>query len=543
MTIRGCDITALRHSADVAVVGAGPVGLKLALDLADAGLDVVLLESGAAGRVPAAQELSTAEIATGGRHAAMDVAVQRGLGGTSALWGGRAVPFDPIDFEAQDLAPGAIWPIGAEDIAPWYATACDFLDCGPASFDAPLPSVPGMNGLRADRLERWCARNDMGAVHGARVSAHPRIRLALGASALKVTIADGAVSGLQVAMGGGRASVTAKAFVLACGGVETARLLLASRDEASPRLGGPALGRFYMGHVFGSIADIQFLRPEDDRAFTFHKDESGRYVRRRFTLEADVQRQLGLTNMAAWPDLPELYDPAHRSAILSLAYLALATPGIGPRLMSEAIRLRKVGPGGRVGAHLWNVIKGAPGAAWFAAKFLAARYSAVRLPGFFVLNGAHRYALHYHAEHLPDAQSQVSLSTARDALGMPRANIDLRFAPADAECVVRTHEAMGARMEAAGYARLIHAHPPEARAAAVLAQASDGFHQIGTTRMGADPATSVVDGDARVHGVSNLHIAGSAILPRSGQANPTLLAVALAARLAEHLRTVVPQRP
>ncbi len=542
MTIHGCDFAALQRGADVVVVGAGPVGLKCALDLADAGLEVLLVESGTAGRDAAAQALSGASITNPGTHAPMDLAVQRGLGGTSALWGGRAVPFDPIDFETRAVAPGAEWPLTAADVAHWYADACRFLDCGPAEFEAPLPGLPDMDGLTATRLERWCARNDMGAVHGARVAAHPKIRLALGATVLAVETAGGAVSGLKVAMGGADTRVTAKAFVIAAGGVETARLLLASRNEAAPELGGPALGRFYMGHAFGSIADIQFLRPEDDKAFTFHKDASGRYVRRRFQLSAEVQRELGLANMAAWPDLPELYDPAHQSAILSLAYLALKMPVIGPRLMSEAIRLRKIGPGGRVGAHIWNVIKGAPGAAWFAARFLAARYAKVRLPGFFVLNGAHRYALHYHAEHLPDAESRVTLGEARDALGMRRAVIDLRFGAADATSIVKTHDAMDARMQAAGYAKLIHAHAPEDRAAAVLAQASDGFHQIGTARMGVNPATSVVDADARVHGVANLFVAGSAVLPSSGQANPTLLAVALAGRLAKHLMEFIPHR-
>ena len=544
MTIQGCDFAALQQSADVVVVGAGPVGLKCALDLADSGLDVLLVESGTAGRDAGAQALSGAEITNMGAHAPMELAVQRGFGGTSALWGGRAVPFDRQDFETRAAAPEAAWPISAGDVAPWYEAACRFLDCGPAVFEAPLPGVPEMNGLTATHLERWCARNDMGAVHGARVAAHPKIRLALGATVTRIAAeaASGAVSGLTVAMGGQTTRVTARAYVIAAGGVETARLMLASRNEAAPELGGPALGRFYMGHAFGSIADIQFLRPGDDRAFTFFKDGSGRYVRRRLTLGAEVQRELGLTNVAAWPDLPELYDPAHKSAILSLAYLALKTPVLGPRLMSEAIRLRKIGPGGRSGAHIWNVIKGAPGAAWFAAKFLSARYAKVRLPGFFVLNGAHRYALHYHAEHVPDADSRVTLGGTRDALGMPRAAIDLRFGPADAAGIVASHDAMDARMQAAGYAKLIHAHAPDARAAAVLAQASDGFHQIGTARMGANPATSVVDADARVHGMANLFVAGSAVLPSSGQANPTLLAVALAGRLAKHLTEFIPQR-
>jgi choline dehydrogenase-like flavoprotein len=63
-----------------------------------------------------------------------------------------------------------------------------------------------------------------------------------------------------------------------------------------------------------------------------------------------------------------------------------------------------------------------------------------------------------------------------------------------------------------------------------------GGHHIGTARMGTDPRSSVVDSDCRVHSVDNLFIGGSATFPTSSQANPTLTIVALALRLARHLR-------
>jgi len=518
--------------ADVAVVGAGPCGLMTALGLADAGMEVALLESG-----DAAQALGDAEIVAPSRHAAMALAVKRGLGGTSRLWGGRAVAFDAVDF--------ARWPFGPDEVEPWYGAACDFLDCGPAVFAEAWPeALPALDGLTLDRLERWCAHPDMWRRHGARVSAHPRIRVFGDATVLKVAMGDGAVSHLELS--GGR-TMKARAYVLACGGVETARLMLASRTDRPALFGGPegALGRFYMGHLFGSIADIRFLRPGDDARFDFHKDASGRYVRRRFMLDDDTQRRLGVMNMAAWPELPELYDPAHRSGILSLAYLGLRMPVVGPRLMAEAIRRRKIGEGpARIGAHVRNVLRGAPAAAAFAARFLTARYAAkVRLPGFFVRNAARRYAFHFHAEQAPDAASAVTLSAARDALGMPKARIDLRFGTADVQSILATHDAMAQRLSAAGIAEIVHALPEGERGAAILAQASDGFHQVGTARMADDPRQGVVDRDARVHGAANLFLAGSAILPSSGQANPTLLAVALAGRLAAHLKQALSALP
>ena len=536
----------MRGSADVVVVGSGPVGLKLALDLADAGLKVLLLESGSDGRERASQELSDATIANPNAHAPMALAVRRGFGGTSALWGGRAVPLDDVDFARRPYARQARWPLNLNDIAPWYDQACRFFGCGAAKFEdgvfAELEAKA--DGLRLDRLERWCANPKLRYVHGVRAKNHRNLRIALGATVLRVNVdaERKAVCDLVVDVDGVREHITARSYVIAAGGLETARLLLASRMTQPGLFGGPEgpLGRFYMGHIFGSIADIVFDRPGMDLEFDFRRDAEGRYVRRRFVLDDKTQQQNGVLNMAAWPEPPPLDDPRHGSGILSLAYLALRSPIVGPMLSPEAIRVRKLGTAHRpLGAHALNVLKDGFASSLLAAKFLRARYAQrVRLPGFFVPNAARRYVFQYHGEHLPNAASRVFLSDRTDALGQPRLSIDLRFGESDAASIVKTHELMDRRLRAAGIGRLEHDMPEEQRISAVLAQASDGFHQIGTARMSAAERDGVVDRNARVHGLTNLFLAGSAVFPSSGQANPTLTAVALAARLGAHLQDV-----
>jgi choline dehydrogenase-like flavoprotein len=62
------------------------------------------------------------------------------------------------------------------------------------------------------------------------------------------------------------------------------------------------------------------------------------------------------------------------------------------------------------------------------------------------------------------------------------------------------------------------------------------WHQMGTTRMHSDPTQGVVDANCRVHGIDNLYMAGGSVFSTAGSANPTLTMVALAARLAEHLK-------
>jgi len=156
-----------------------------------------------------------------------------------------------------------------------------------------------------------------------------------------------------------------------------------------------------------------------------------------------------------------------------------------------------------------------------------------------VQNRARRYALAYHGEQVPDARSRVWLTGERDRLGLPRLAIDLRFAAADARSLVATHDLMDRWLRRNGIGALEYAMPMEEREAAILNQASHGTHQIGLARMGASRAEGVVDGNLQSFDAPNLHLAGCAVLPTSGQANPTLTAVALALRLGDRLARLV----
>src|SRR5581483_4452413 len=394
-----------------------------------------------------------------------------------------------IDFAARPHVPESAWPVGHAEIAPWYVPAAAYLDAGEPIFAAPLPHLKPTAECRFDRLERWSGRRNLRRAHAAALERDPGLCVCLGpvATGLRIDPASGHVAGIELDMPDGRHAVlSARAVALACGGLETTRLLLVAQ-AAQPRLfGGPdgALGRYYMGHIEGRIADIVFERAGADREFDFFVDGGGRYVRRRITIAAEAQRRHRLLNLCAWPDNPPLGDPGHGDALLSLAYLSLAMP---------------------------------------------------RLPGFFILNRAHRYSLFFHAEHAPNRDSTVRLAPSRDALGMPRLRIDLRFAEIDARSVVAAHRVIEGGLREAGLGRLDYAVAEPEREAAVLNQATDGYHQIGTARMSADPAAGVVDRDCRVHGTANLFVASSAIFPSSSQANPTLLLAAFSARLAAHL--------
>jgi choline dehydrogenase-like flavoprotein len=134
----------------------------------------------------------------------------------------------------------------------------------------------------------------------------------------------------------------------------------------------------------------------------------------------------------------------------------------------------------------------------------------------------------YFCEQPPQPESRVTLSADRDALGVNRLVLDWRIADDVVRSVMRLQELLGIELERRGVARLV---PGEG-----APRFTDASHHMGTTRMSDDPKRGVVDADCKVHGVANLYVAGSSVFPSGGHANPTFTIVALALRLAEHLR-------
>jgi choline dehydrogenase-like flavoprotein len=533
---------------DVCVIGAGPIGIALALELSRLGKTVLLLESGSVGVREDMQLLSDASIADLSQHVPMDLAVRRQLGGTSNLWGGRCVTMDALDFEPRPILNQSGWPIRATDLAPFLPAACDYLGCGEAVFESPIPSLINVTAnFRVDRLERWSSRAKLRNTYLKELRQSRDLTLCLLATAVGFNFDRDNLVRLVELRGpdGAKAEVRARNFVLAAGGLENTRLLLAVQREAPHRLGDPdgPLGRYYMGHLTGSVANIAIHSPLLDRGLDYYNDSRGYCVRRRFWPSPELQRRMGLTNMTLRTEFAPTHDPKHGNGVLSLAYLGLSYPRLGRLLVSEVVRRTHVGDGPvRRAPHWRNLWRDFPHVAAFFPKYLYRRFvSRSRTHSFFELCSSRRYSLIYHAEHLPNRSSRVTLSDERDAFGLPRLAIDFHYSVADAESIVRAHECFATWLSRTGFGTLYWSVPADNRVDHIMSQSRDGRHQIGTTRMGETQKTGVVDRDCRVFGVNNLFIAGTSLFCSSSQANPTLTAVALAIRLA-HKLAATPRR-
>lgn len=530
------------QAADVCVVGSGPAGIALAIELSERGRRVLVLESGGETHDAALQELSASTMAEPRVHDDTRITMSRRLGGTSNRWGARCQPFDTIDFEPRPWVPGAHWPIALHDIEPWYARACELVDCG-----APVFRDQGIDGIasidtRVDltRLERFSNRPRLQLLHRERLRDDPLIDLRLHCTVVDATLGDGErITHLSVCTPDGtRHTVPVQQVVLAMGGLETTRLMLNLQQRHTMLFGGPqgVLGRYYMAHVIGEVADVDWYTEAMDRAFDFFVDDHGSYVRRRMIPSDAQQREHRLPNVSFWPVVPPVADAGHGSALLSSVFVAMSIGPVGRLLVAEAIRRYHAPEGTALAPHLRNIVFGLPSAISGAASFLRQRYlSHWRMPGFFVRNPSRTYGLSYHAEHFPADCSRVLLSDDRDRHGLARLHVDLRFRDHDAQALFRAHELMRDWLAVTGLGRLRYRQPAQQTAQAILDIARHGTHQIGTARMASNAAEGVVDGNLRCFDVPNLHVASSAVFPTSGQANPTLTLVALSVRLAAQL--------
>ena len=530
------------------VIGAGPGGIITALELANCGFDVCLVESGDASYCKDTQRLGDAAKFDPKRHAPMNLATRRQVGGASNIWGGRIVPYDPINFEERDFIPFSDWPVRYQEIKKYHQRACDYFFCGKANFStleideiSQKTVVPGLpdGEIRSTDLERWSLPTNFRLEYTRQLEAHPRIEVLTGftCTSLKTSSDDSRILAAEVcSIDGEKRELTADTYVLACGCLETTRILMCS-GNASGGLGNQSgfLGRLYMGHISGRLATVRFNTKPSLTHFGFLRDAEGVYVRPRFTFRDDLQRNKKITNIAIWLANPPVADHNHQNGVLSLVYLLLACP-LGRFFASEAIRKSALKLNGTtsVSKHIVNMLRNPLKTFAFIPTFGIKRFLVRRkIPGFFQYSKANCYDLHYHGEQIPNWDSRVYLSDQVDRLGMRRLAIDYQFHQQDVDSIVEAHRLLDEYLRRHSIGSLEYLADDLEQS--VWDQAADGYHQVGTTRMSTDPSQGVVDPDCKVHGVENLYLASASSFVTSGQANTTFLIGVFALRLSEHL--------
>jgi choline dehydrogenase-like flavoprotein len=531
---------------DICIIGAGPAGISLALALQDSGLNIALLESGSDRLDKATQALYEGVVADERMHPPTNSYRVRQFGGSTTIWGGRCMPMDEIDFEPRDYIAHSGWPISLADLMPYYPQANQLCEAGEfaytaeSAFPADHPMRPMIEGFKSDSyssntLERFSCPTNFGHRYRRRLARSP-VRVLLNANAGIIPHDDNNQLAGPIpvnTLAGNHFTVKARAYVIATGGLETARLLLASPGASGRGLGNAhdVVGRYYMSHIAGTIG-VADLSTAHAVWHGYDISDDGTYCRRRLALRPEAQRALGAGNFVARLHHPLIPDAGHGNGILSALYLArpIVPYEYAKRLYGEDANAQS-----STLAHMANVIKDIPGTAGFLWNWLQRRTLAERkFPSIIVRPKNLRFSVDFHAEQEPNAASRVMLDDRVDALNMRQIKVDWRYTAQDIATVQTALAALSDAFKQSNVGSFTY--DPEQVETEMTRYGAYGGHHLGTARMGTDPASSVVNADCRLHETANVYVMGAAVFPTSSQANPTLTIVALALRLAAHLR-------
>lgn len=550
--------------ADLCIVGSGPAGLGIALQLIGMGQRVVVLESGDLECTPEAEALNEIE-SIGLRRAPQELVRRRGLGGASALWSGRCGVFDAIDHQERPWVANSGWPFDETEVARYTERAGRLLGLGPAVYSdrahvmlrdsksAPLwneelllpvvwqyskhvpedaVAVRDFASAGVDGAEHIGALQHAAAPGARRFGESYRsvlrdaqnVRVFLNATATCVELEPHgqSVRGVTVASPPSAAHpsrgafVACKHLVLAAGGIENARLMLASRSVNPRGVGNDrdVVGRYLMDHPYAVIASY---------------DGPGSEA---------LRRRLG----------PRWYDRGGIRHVYQLGIRLSPDVQRRERLVNSVVQQIEHGDGaapislvGRVARSLKNG----------AVTLDVARdaLAAVKDPTGLAMGAYDRYVLHRPSmsspthvdfgcvpEQVPDWSSRLTLSDATDALGMPRSVINWRANDLEFETIKRTGEIFVSEVARLGYEPPKLAPWMQGGPSAYRELVHDMAHPTGTTRMSSDPGRGVVDEHCQVHGIEGLYVAGSSVFPTAGYMNPTLMLLSLSLRLADDLK-------
>ncbi|MEM6376404.1 MAG: GMC family oxidoreductase, partial [Pseudomonadota bacterium] len=528
------------YEAEICLIGAGAAGSVMAHRLAELGKQVLLIEAGSLKHHAGSQSLYAGESSDPQFHLPPDRDRTRGLGGTSSQWGGRCMPYDPIDFDARAHIAHSGWPISRLELDPFFARAQQYAECGVPEFDAAQSGLPGrlIEGFSSEdvcteSLERWSPPVNFGTKLKPELIGSPNVTLVTGATCTGLHVEDMRVTGadLRTIKGGKKQLVRAKRFVLCGGGLEVTRLLLNSATGSQAAIGNHSgwLGRGYMCHVGGVISRIRF-KDGVKVVFGYETDNEGVFVRRRITLSPEAQSREKLLNMYALFDRPLLSDSSHDSAVLSLLYLV---KGLFQRHADKGVDLSS-GRFAHYKRHVKNLIFGAPEVLTVLPKFGRDRFlKGRRMPSLLLSSTDNVMYLYFHSEQSIQRDSRVELSDQTDRFGQRQLRVAAKLAEEDVAAIERAHRVIAKALSDQGVGTLEFLQ--EDVAAAIRACKCTLGHHIGTTRMAGKPEEGVVDANAQVFGVKNLYVASGSVLPTSSQAHPTLTILALALRLCEHI--------
>jgi choline dehydrogenase-like flavoprotein len=467
----------LLKNYDFCIVGTGPAGITLAVELSNKGYKIALLEAGGLEYSEYSQNFYECESL--GHEGWHKLTRLRFFGGTSNHWSGRCRPFERADFDRETINGLPGWPINYSEIEPYLNPAMKIIDLDINRGFQPINKPWGLDNFKPDSSAHSTPTR-FKEKYFEQLNSNKSIDCLYNATALDLTLDPAKQSVQTISVSNsthGRSSISANNFILCMGGIENARFLLNCNQQISVGIGNinDMVGRCFMEHLNVSLGSFIYKNPDDFSAMQF-------YTSSNFSAKADI----GSSNV---------------------------TLGI----------IRKVKSYGRTKA-IKDFFKSLACNMDVAEKVQF--ISDFKCPGMGNISTL--------MEQSPNLDSRIMLSKKRDNLGLPRAIFDWRINDYDLRTIQKVGTTFAKEFAKAGLGNVKLAD-------FVLGQDLNAVkfsrhaHHMGTTRMSHKPEYGVVDENLKVHGIDNLYIAGSSIFSTGGACNPTMPIIQFCLRLADHL--------
>ena len=511
---------------DLCIIGGGAAGVSLALEWIGSNRKVILLEGGGFNVEAQMQALYQGKSLDRPYYPLQSVALHY-FGGTTGHWAGFCSTFDPIDFDERSYVPHSGWPFNRAHLDPYYVRAGKFLELESTDFDVAslekqdpeAKRLPLDQSVFFHKVWRFSSPTRVGTVYREPIVNAPNVHLYTYAKVVEIVPNEGvtAIDSLRAkTIDGKEHRVRARHYVVACGAIHNARLLLASNSRAKRGVGNDhdVVGRYFMEHFEIVSAEVTFEAAQPFRLFQY-PGRGRKGARAELALQGDVQRKHQILNgTASFQGGPLTGRENSRFASFSPDAEANVARETASATRGAAGGARGGGGGGGRGAGA-----GAGGGAATPPTV---------------------YRMFTRQEQAPNPDSRILLSTERDALDMPQADLQWRMTPIDKRSIRVFYEVLGQELGRAKLGRVqLGEWLLDGDDMAWPTHLSAGWHNMGTTRMHTDPKQGVVDANSKVHGIANLFVAGGSVYPTGGAVNPTLTLVALSLRLADHLKKVV----
>ncbi|MGO8847523.1 MAG: GMC oxidoreductase [Methylocella sp.] len=495
--------------APVVIIGAGTVGLFLAVSLARANIPTIVVETG--GYVADTSRSGQTAVSLGRPHSGVTLGRAFGLGGTSTLWGGQLAEFDEMDL----TAPGREWPIEYSELQQWYEHVYAFLKIKPVKLVAnPFEDVESQDEFEYG-IERFVTcympQPNFAVRFQADINSSPWLKVILNATVNDILFEGSKATAVCVGILGGRKiKIPGRTFVFASGTLETSRFFLSTqRLSEVPWRHNKNIGAYFQDHFKGRVAHVQILDERKYRDYFENGFVSG------IKFQPKLRNWSGFKRPACSGVVGSFSSPSQLQGNLGNVTSLIRTFRSGIAFSKLRTLL----------SDLWS-LRGAliP----FAIRF--ARHQRIMV----MLDRGMDFNIQ--SEQIPTVESVIRLMDEEPQQdGLFRSalhwNLDGGEIPNIRDFSLRVDKYLRQEKIAALEIdeRLLRGDR------SIFEEFRNFNHHAGGMCIGGSASSGVVDSDCRVWGTANVYVAGASVFPTSSHANITLTALALTARLASFL--------